>query len=83
MHYALHIAKMKYWIVKGERVRHADIESDLVVERIIYNDVVMADGTVKKFTVGVKCHWINKDGTYHYGTFHTKELSPKNGIKTE
>ena len=76
---AHHIAKMnnKYWIKKGARVRHQDIDSDLTVDRLIYKDVKQRDGTFKKFTLGVKCHWISSDGSFREGTFHTTELRPK------
>ena len=30
----------------------------------------------KVFTLGVRCHWVSKDGAYQKGVFHTTELRP-------
>ena len=65
----------RYWIKKGMEVRHKDLSVPLTVERVVYKDVAQRDGTTKKYTVGVKCHWLTPDGAYHTGTFHTKELT--------
>jgi uncharacterized protein YodC (DUF2158 family) len=66
----------KYWIKKGMKVRHDSIDSDVVVDRIVYKDVKQKDGSMKKFTQGVKCHWINDEGEFRTGVFHTSELHP-------
>lgn len=71
----------KYWIKKGMTVLHNDIKGDVVVERVVYKDVIMSDGTTKKYTIGVKCHWV-VDGEYRTGVFHTKELRPKDDNKS-
>ena len=66
----------KYWIKKGIKVSHDDLPAvSLTVEKIIYKDVVQKDGNKKKFTIGVKCHWVY-DGRYETGVFHTSELRP-------
>lgn len=71
----------KYWIKKGIQVKHPDIGPSLTVEKILYKSVVTKDGETKKYTIGVKCHWIVA-GAYHTGVFHTKELSPVNDNST-
>ena len=57
------------------KVLHDNITSPLVVEGIVYKNVTLRDGTRKKYTVGVKCHWV-ENGTYSSGLFHTNELKP-------
>lgn len=60
----------------------------MVVDKICKkNKKIIIDGKEvdKLFTIGVKCHWMDVDGKYWTGMFHTRELVEKeeNDILTE
>ena len=52
----------------------------MVVDKICKkNKKIKVDGKEidKLFTIGVKCHWMDVDGKYWTGMFHTRELIEK------
>ena len=68
----------KYWIKPGVDVYHREMpDRKMIVDDILKKtEKVSEDGKMipKTFTIGVECHWFNKDGTYGRGRFLTMEL---------
>lgn len=70
----------KYWIKAGTNVAHRDYpDRKMIVDDILKrSEIIIEDGkeVSKTFTIGVECHWFNKDGKYDRGRFLTMELIP-------
>ena len=63
----------KYWIKSGMSVGHVDHEDIKVyVDKVLKSK----DKEGRSYTKGVLCHWLDGDGKYCTGVFHTKELKP-------
>lgn len=71
----------KYWIKPGTEVAHRDFpKRKMVVDDILKKNETLLDESGKKFqktfTVGIECHWFDKDERYDRGRFLTTELIP-------
>lgn len=70
----------KYWIKSGAQVAHRDLPGiKMIVEEVKKKKVnLKEDGksVSKLFTIGVQVHWLNDQGEYRQGLFHTTELEP-------
>jgi hypothetical protein len=67
----------KHWMKEGTKVKNRECpEFTMTVDKILYKTVERSDKTFKKYTMGVQCHWMDRDGKYHQGRFHTNELVP-------
>lgn len=70
----------KYWIKAGTNVAHRDYpDRKMIVDDILKRSEMIIDNGLevsKTFTIGVECHWFNKDGKYDRGRFLTMELIP-------
>ena len=71
----------KYWIKPGVPVAHREFpERKMIVDDILKKTEVLIDEkgnkVPKTFTVGIECHWFDKDGRYDRGRFLTMEVIP-------
>lgn len=70
----------KNWIRPGLVVYHRDYRIKIIVDKIVSQAKEFEfDGKkeTKKFIVGVRCHWIDKNSQPQVATFHTRELIPE------
>ncbi len=71
----------KYWIKNGEAVRHIDYpELKMRVMEVKKFTKELKDGSGQTkpvtFVRGVVCTWLDRDGKFQKGMFHTREIQP-------
>lgn len=73
--------QLKFWIKEGLSVAHkSNPYREMTVDRILRKDKECKDKdgnvVIKKWVMGVECHWVDDTGKYNKGRFFTHELVP-------